>query len=314
MTYMSAVQTQYPILKASISIQSEFDTIHKIDEIILKCPECGSTQVRPNGTRKRDNTRVDAYICRNPKCPSQKRKYPRQFVVYTSGTVQELINRDIENMIYQLYIKGAKGKTIANQHGVSEAMVSFLRDEVDQVIEHGFARDKLVADLVHDTAIAIDETFFKIKGKPIYAIIIRGYQSKKVLGINVTTSRKEADMQKAFNEAQQNTHDRISTITSDAWGATQTLTRNLGYPVTHIVHKHKKPYDKAVIFRIEYEGTDRITTKIGVKTDVFTKKATREFRYFQRRESLITPLTKPRGRPKGSKTKKKGRKKRLPHQ
>ena len=308
---METQSVDYPVLKASISVRSEFGTRHAIDDFPLTCPECGSTSVRPNGTRPRKDTRVDAYICRNPACPSQRRRTPCQFTVATSGKIRQLIDRDVEAMIRQLYLEGARGVTVAGQHGVSGAFVTFLRDEVDRVIERGFGRDALVEAPTGDTAVGIDETFFKVKGKPVYAIIVRGYQSRKVLGLAVSRTRKELDMRLAFDEGQRNTRGRISVITCDAWGATRAMARQLKYPVTVAVHKHKKPYDKAVILRIEYEGDERVTTKIGVKTDIFRRRTTREFKYLQRRENLNPPAPKPRGRPKGTRNKSQSTKKKL---
>lgn len=294
---------------ASISVQSEFGARCAIDHFLLICPECNSTNVAPYGTRERKGTRVDNFQCHNPDCPSQKRKTARQFTVVTSGVIQRLVNRDVEAMVRELYLEGAKGKSVASQHGVSEAFVSFLRDEVAHAIERGFERDALVEAPTDDTGVSIDETFFKIGQKSVYAIIVRGYKSRKVLGLAVSTSRKELDLRAAFDEAQKNTRERIVVITCDAWGATRATARDLGYSLTVIVHKHKKPYKKAVILRIEYEDNERVTTKIGVKTDVFTRQKTREFHYIQRRETL-NPPTRPRGRPRGSRTRGRAKKKR----
>jgi len=83
------------------------------------------------------------------------------------------------------------------------------------------------------------------------------------------------------------------------------MVKNLGREISHVIHKHKKPYDKAVIRHYEYTNTERVTTDIGVKTDVMKKRATRQGHYMVKREPLNAPPPKKVGRPKGSKTKKK---------
>ena len=50
-------------------------------EIKIRCPECRSWLVGPNGTRKRKNDRVDAFICKNPSCKNEGHKTPKQFIV-----------------------------------------------------------------------------------------------------------------------------------------------------------------------------------------------------------------------------------------
>nr|MDO8117214.1 hypothetical protein [Candidatus Sigynarchaeota archaeon] len=128
-------------------------------------------------------------------------------------------------------------------------------------------------------------------------------KSRKVLGLYVSLTRTEADIRKAFDEAQVNSMKVINAITCDAWGATRKMAHGLMRPITLIIHKHKKPYDKAVIERIEYQGTDRIITKVGIKTDIFVSRAKREYMHQTTVESTLAPPPRPRGRPKGSKNK-----------
>ncbi|TFG11240.1 MAG: hypothetical protein EU535_07460 [Promethearchaeota archaeon] len=156
-----------------------------------------------------------------------------------------------------------------------------------------------------DKAIAIDETFLRIEEKKVYIIVATGYTTHKVLGVKVSFTRKEQDMREVFDEAERNTMYQISTVISDAWTSTIAMVKNLGREITHVIHKHKKPYDKAVIKHYEYTDTERMTTDIGVKTDVMKKRATRQGHYMVKREVLNAPPPKKVGRPKGSKTKKK---------
>ncbi|MHA1793468.1 MAG: hypothetical protein ACTSVI_12530 [Promethearchaeota archaeon] len=290
-------------LECDITFIARSGITYVLKQVKMTCPDCGSQNVRPFGTRKLKNTRVYGIICKNPECKRKGRKTPRQFSPHTSGTIRVLVNGKIESMVREMYLEGAKAKSVASSYGVSNTFISFLRDEIDTAIENGFVQDELVEEPTGDVAVGIDETFFKIGKKKIYVIITRGYKTRKVLGIHVSTTRTESDIRASFDEAQRNTLQRINIITADAWGATRKMARNLMYPITIIVHKHKKPHDKAVIERIEYEGTDRIITQIGIKTDVFEKRGKREYKHRKIVESTVKPPAKPFGRPKGSKNK-----------
>ena len=293
-----------PEFRASIVFKTEFGAFLLLSSLLICCPDCFSTDVVRNGSRPREDGPVAAFLCKNETCRLKRgKKTGRQFTVLTSGEITKFVEREIGEMIDALYRRGAKAKTIAAQHGVSDAFVSLLRSAVDATIARGKRRDKLVSRKTKDHAVSIDETFFKIDGETIYAIIVRGYNSSKVLGINVSSSRAEADMRKAFDEAQANSSKRIETITADAHEATRAMARHLGYPITLIVHPHKKPYDKAIIERIEYDGDVQIHTLIGVSTDIFKKQKKRQYHYKQVTRPVNPPAPKPRGRPKGSKNK-----------
>jgi hypothetical protein len=222
-----------------------------------------------------------------------------------------MVDSKLEQMIEQLYLEGAKGKTVAKQCGVSDSFISFLRDEVDQAIKDGYVRDILVDEPTSDTNLSVDEMFFKIGEKTLYVIIFRGYKTRKVLGLNVSETRKAEDIRKAFDEAQANTKDDIKVITLDAWGATRKMARELGYDITLIIHKHKKPYDKVVIEHIQHINGDIVITQVGTKDDIFKNRKKREFYYQQYTEKQKPTGNRTRGRPKGSKNKakKRGKKK-----
>jgi hypothetical protein len=87
------------------------------------------------------------------------------------------------------------------------------------------------------------------------------------------------------------------------------MAHELYYPLTLIIHPHKKPYKKVIVERIEYRDGYRVITQTGIKTNIFKRRGKREFRYTIRKEALFMPLKQPRGRPKGTKngTRKKAR-------
>jgi len=278
-------------------------------KIKIRCPDCGSEMVRPYGTKRSGKRRVELFICRNPECLKERFKKgfnkARQFIVTTSLEFQDLIRDKLKALCEDLMKDGAKNKTIAKKYGVSPSEISALKTEIEIAIEKHRKLDSLVEVPQPDKAISIDETFLKIEGKKVYIIIATGYTSRKVLGIKVSFSRKEQDMREVFNEAESNTKYRIITVISDAWGSTISMVKNLGRNINHVIHKHKKPFDKAVIKRYEYTDTKRKTTDIGVKTDITKKRATRQGYYTIKEEPLNLPSSKKPGRPKGSKNKKK---------
>lgn len=274
-------------------------------EMKMRCPACGSWMVGPNGTRKRKNGRVDAFICKNPACKNEGRKTPKQFIATTSYEFKKLVHGKLKQLYEDLLKDGAKNKTIAKKYNISPSEISALRTEMEKAIEKHQTLDSLVDVPQPDKAIAIDETFLRIEEKKVYIIVATGYTTHKVLGVKVSFTRKEQDMREVFDEAERNTMYQISTVISDAWTSTIAMVKNLGREITHVIHKHKKPYDKAVIKHYEYTDTERMTTDIGVKTDVMKKRATRQGHYMVKREVLNAPPPKKVGRPKGSKTKKK---------
>jgi len=292
-----------------IEAQSESGARFSLGKIQLLCPACGSSKVGSYGTHGRKNTRVETFQCKDRKCPHlRNHKTSKQFVLTTSYQFNELIFGKLKAFYEDLLKDGAKNKTIAKKYGISEAQVSALRTEIESAIDKLNGLDSLVLTPQPDTAVAIDETFLKIEGTPIYVIIATGYTSHKTLGIKVSKSRSEVDIREVFDEADGNTERDISAISSDALNATQAMAKNLNREITHIIHPHKKPFKKAIIRHYSYENNERITTTVGVKSNFFKKRGKRQFRYMEARTDLTPKTIKKRGRPKGSKTKKRRKK------
>lgn len=280
-----------------------------LGQIPIKCPLCGSWKVSPNGTRSRKGKRVEAFICRNENCKNGDHKTPKQFILTTSHEFKELIFTKLERLYEDLLKDGAKGKTIAKKYKVSPSQISKLRDVFVKALDKLEGLDKLVKMPQSDRTICMDETFLKIEGTSIYIIVATGYKTHKILGLKVSKTRKEKDMREVFDEAEQNTKEPISNVISDGWGATQKMTKNVGREITHVIHRHKKPYKKVLVRHYFYTKTHRITLEIGVKNDVFKRRGKRVFYYEVSKTPLNPSPTKKRGRPKGSKNKSKSKKK-----
>ncbi|MFO7797000.1 MAG: DDE-type integrase/transposase/recombinase [Promethearchaeia archaeon] len=265
--------------------------------------------VGPFGTRGKDGTRVEAFQCKEKKCPHlENHKVGKEFILTTSYQFKELVFDKLKVLYEDLLKDGAKNKTIAKKYSISESQVSALRSEIESAIDKLNGLDSLVLMSQPDTAVAIDETFLKIEGTSIYIIIATGYASRKTLGVKVSKSRSKKDIREVFDEADDNTEHHITTITSDGLNATQSMAKNLNREITHVIHPHKKPFKKAIIRHYSYENDERITTTIGVKSNFFKKRGKRQFKYMEARTDLRPKVRKKRGRPKGSKTKKKSKK------
>lgn len=272
----------------------------------LLCPVCKSPLVGEFGSRKRKCTRVEAFQCKNPHCPHLvDYKTPKQFITTTSYHFREIISEKLLEFYEDLMLEGAKQKTLAKKYKISQAQVSALRMELECALDALQGLDSLVLTPQPDDAIAMDETFLKIEGTSIYVIIATGYATRKVLGLKVSKTRTAEDILEVFREAERNTAQLISVVTSDAWNATQSAMKNLNREIKHVIHPHEKPYTKAIIQHHRYESSKRKTTTIGIPTDFFKKRKRRRFRYMTTNTNLTPKPKRKRGRPKGSKTKKK---------
>ncbi len=278
--------------------------------IIVACPVCQSMLIGTYGSQKRINSRIEVFQCKNSNCSFlEHHKNGKQFPVTKSYRFKQEIWYLLNDLFSNLVTEGAKGKTIALKYHLSDGSVSNLRTHLEDAIQTHHGLDQLVNIPQPDRTIAMDETFIKITGKSVYIIIATGYTTHKTLGIKVSATRKEIDMREVFNEADANTEDPIMAASVDGWGASQTMAKNLNREFTLIIHKHKKPYDKAVIRHYTYTESERIITDIGMKVDVFKRKGRRVYYYRVKKEPLSQPPPNPVGRPPGTKTQKKKHKK-----
>ena len=227
----------YPQIKRDISIELENGAKYFLATIPILCPDCQSSLVSTNGTQKRKFGRCEIFQCKNPNCQFlHTHKYGKQFVLSRSHLVKHQILTFLNDLYKDLVQDGAKEKTITKKYHISDALVSHLRRDLEDAIESHQGLDRLVEVPQNDRAIAIDETFLKILGKPIYIIIATGYTTKKILGKKVSETRQEQDIRAVFDEAERNTKEPILMATADAWGATQTMIKILKRKFTFIIH------------------------------------------------------------------------------
>ena len=268
-------------------------------EIPILCPECGSSQIRTCGTHLRKRSRVEYFRCHNSDCKTYTLRGGRQFCMTSSKMFQEMIWMKLQGLSHEIMDEGIKYSALAHQYHLSISEISTLRLLIQNTIEQQFQAKYLVDVPQPDRAIAIDETYLKIEGKTYYVILATGYTTHKCLGLKVSEHRGEQDLREVFEEGDHNTIGGIATITADALNATQAMAKNLMREITLIIHKHKSPYDKAVIRHFTYHENSRVTGEIGVKTNIFQYRKKKEFYWREITESLAAPTPKKKGRPRG---------------
>jgi len=283
-----------------------------LKKIQIQCPICESGDIREDGTKSSGKTRIQSYKCHNSSCSwLNNHKGGKQFTIFSSLFICMILGKYLQQILNLIGKSQGKLADIGKYYSLSPSLMTYLNDKFQESLDQHHGLHNLVSTLQCDRAIALDETFLKIKGKAYYIIIATGYYSHKVLGLKVSRTRTWKDIFEVFLEADNNTVDQIEIVTADAWGGTKTCIKNLKRPMTLITHRHKKPYKDVVIEKYEYEGNIRKITTIGVKTDFVKKRAKKEYRYIESTEMVNLPAKKKRGRPKGVKNGQ-GKKKKLP--
>ena len=141
---------EYKEIDCDVVVQTQDGTEHVWRGVKMTCPKCGSRNVRSYGSKNYKETRVRGLVCRNPDCPREGRKGPQQFLPHTSGVVKDMVHELLGKMVREIYVHGAKAKTVASSHGVSESFVSFIRDEVDAAMDE--ANTQRLAGLLREFA------------------------------------------------------------------------------------------------------------------------------------------------------------------
>ena len=290
----------YTPIYQELFIETEDFSKISMGEILILCPVCRSHSVGRYGSQPLRSGCIEKYQCKNPKCPALRYlRKGKQFNIHTSALFQDALSQHLTRMLNPLIRGDTTQEALGNFYHRSPALMTYIRHKVENLLEKRHDLEKLVLKPSLDSSASMDEIFLKINGIPIYTIIVTGYSSKKVLGIKVALSRDEKSMRMVFDEAERHNGRLFSILTIDAWGGSMKMTKDLGRPIIVVIHKHKSPYTKAVIWKIEYEGTKRIIHKIGVNTNFFKTRHSREYRYLVEIEDLAKAPLKPRGRPKG---------------
>ena len=295
-------KTLYVSLYRPICLEVEDGVDIELMEIPVLCPICHSALVGKYGYQESKTGLVEKFQCKNSTCPFRvSHRSGKQFNFRTSACFRDALQTQLSQIIKPLIMGDLSKKALGTQFHRSPALMTYLRRKVEKALKKMDILDQLVMECTLDNAVAMDETFLKIAGIPYYLILATGYQTRKILGLSISKTRDESALRQVFDEADKNTVFPIECLSVDAWGASQALAKHLNRPITLIIHKHKRPYDKAVIWDIQYVGDQRIIHKIGVKTDFFRKRKKREYRYLREQENTAPKILKKRGRPKGVK-------------
>lgn len=294
--------TQYHEIIEQIKITLDDGTQESIGDLPILCPICISDLVGSYGIQPLKSGGRRKFQCKNPACPARAYFHKgKQFTLHTSALFKEALTKQLNQLLIPLLRGDSTQSALSQRFHRSAALMTHLRKKVQIALEMRQNLNKLVLKPTLEEGISLDEMFLKIEGKAVYIIMGTCYGQRKVLGIKVATRRDETMMRTVFNEAEQNNGKQFSLMSIDAWGGSMKMAKNLNRPIIVVIHKHKAPYIKAVIWKIEYESTKRILHKIGIKTDFFKFRRKREYYYLKEEEDLAKPTPKPRGRPKGVK-------------
>ncbi len=295
-------KTEYTPIYRPIYLEIKNGVDIELMKIPILCPICHSALVGKYGYQPSTSGLVEKFQCKNSACSFRvSHRSGKQFNFRTSACFRDALQTQLSQILKPLILGDLSKKALGVQFHRSPALMTYLRQKVEKALKKMDVLDQLVLETTLDTAVAMDETFLKIAGIPYYLILATGYRTRKILGLSISKTRDESALRQVFDEADQNTIFPIECLSVDAWGASQALAKHLNRPITLIIHKHKRPYDKAVIWDIQYDGDQRIIHKIGVKTDFFRKRKKREYHYLVEQENIAPKVLKRRGRPKGVK-------------
>ena len=285
-----------------ITIKADNGNIVDYGEIPVLCPICHSHLVGLNGSQPLKAGSCQKYQCKNPCCPGRKYlKKGKQFTLQTSALFKDALIDHLKQILCPLLQVETTQKSLGKHYHRSPGLMTYIRHKVEATLKQRKYLEKLVLEHPLNDAVSLDEMFLTIEGEAIYVILATSYGKKKVLGVKVAASREENIMREVFNEAERNNGKPFSILTIDAWGGSIKMAKNLGRPITVVIHKHKAPYKKAVIWKIDYETKKQIIHKIGVKTNFFKTRHKREYWYMKETIDLTKPTPKKRGRKKGTK-------------
>jgi hypothetical protein len=292
----------YSLIHESLTLSQSDGTVLHFGDILIFCPICRSSLVGTYGYQDSKTGSHIKYQCKNPACPALRYlRRGKQFTLRTSALFQETLAKHVIQIVTSLIQGDTTQIAVGQRYHRSPALMTIIRHKAEKFLDERKDLDNLVREPAMEQALSLDEMFLKIEGEQIYVIPGTCYGKKKVLGVKVATSRDDTIMRSVFDEAERNNGKPFEILTIDAWGGSIKMAKELGRPIIVVIHKHKAPYDKAVIWKIEYIENKRIIHKIGLQTDFFLRRKTRVYYYLREEEDLTSPPPKKKGRRKGVK-------------
>jgi len=292
----------YSSLYEPITVLQSDGTTDQFEDILILCPICCSNLVGTYGYQESKTGLKTKFQCKNPRCPALRYlRKGKQFTLQTSALFKEALKKHVTQIVSALIRGDTTQAAVGQRYHRSSALMTVLRHKAENGLEKHKGLDNLVLNPPLNNAVSLDEMFLKIEGKHIYNVMATCYGKKQVLGVKIAPSRDESIMRGVFEEAERNNGKIFEILTIDAWGGSIKMAKDLGRPIIVVIHKHKAPYNKVVIWKIEYEENKRIIHKIGLKTDFFKTRKTRLYYYLREEEDLTVLPPKKKGRPKGVK-------------
>lgn len=292
------------------------DFINVTVDFQILCPECGpnTKKIKKNGHDTKLKDKPQVFYCHTCNI---------YFFPHTSWIFKEFTNLVIEDVIEHLFMNNLTPKAVATIAGVSQSMISTIRHHCQSLIEAKINLIKLEAKglnklknlpLTRQSAIWWDETFFKINGHNFFLILLID-ATGKVLGFKFSRTRKTEDFLSILTPIIDQLPENPIFI-GDGWITYEKVCKELKMDLFLIQHIHSNPWEHAKIHQFIYDEKvnqgEQISIQIPYKSFLEGKRVEgvgikRKYKLYEKNESIGSRGL--RGRPQGSKDKKKRRKK-----
>ncbi|MHA1169544.1 MAG: hypothetical protein ACTSRU_17090 [Candidatus Hodarchaeales archaeon] len=283
-----------------------------IVEFPVYCPECGpdNVKIKKNGLDNNHADHPQLFYCK---------KCRKSFYTHTSWVFKVLAEIEFERIINSLFEDKLRPKAVAKIYQVAPSLISKILNHCKEVLDQKLLKlasrreqlargGKLPVPL--EDAIWWDETFFTL-GKTSWCLILLVDARGSPLTWKFGKSRTKDDYLGLLLELGTKLPS-VPFFVGDGWGAYQKTCKELGRECYLVEHVHSRPWENARIHHF-VPGLDNktvIQTSMELPYNSFILNTAITGKAFERQHSLVDhsrPKRK-RGRPVGSKDKKKRKK------
>lgn len=256
------------------------------------CPACTSTDIKYNGH--------DTSVKGNPhylKCNA----CGMTFYVHTSYYVEhfgEELKKYLGTCLQGGHLNTQRLKIALN---APESTASNVMARIISLINTSPRAETFWNEPVKGRILFFDETHITIGKKDWFLIVILD-EGGRVLHFDITEHRSAEIIYNMIKIVEPRMVDLFTHLISDAYPAYTRVAKMLGRDIVHVQHIHKPPYGRIIIDRIHHETDKTITLTYATTNEIFVKSNAFIVQESMREERKTT---RKRGRPKGSKNKRK---------
>jgi transposase-like protein len=267
------------------------DTTHEVHVECL-CPHCESANIKLNGHDTGVNGNPQKCYCRDCK---------RYFYPHTSYHAKNIHSNLKENIGKCLENGRFNANTLKAAVPASLTTIYNLLTLIITLINQTIAAKKFWAEKVEATALFIDETFLTIGRKTWYLIVIIN-EAGRVLGFDIIRHRTAMNIIAMLFPIMMRLKKAFTFLVTDGYSAYKKVAKMLGMDIVHVQHIHKPPYGRVIITKITHMAEKIVMKTFASMNDIF--KDTNGF-IGQVSVDEEKKVNEKRGRPKGSRNKKK---------